>query len=148
MTGFAPDVRDGILLRDGGLCAMLGTPGCRGQKADEANHRLNRGMGGTSLEAVSSHPSNGCALEHDCNWRLEHSAEFAEAGRRRGVKLEAGQDPLSVPMWSVFFRQWVAFDVAGGMHLTGDVDVSRDARAAVLHPGAGSGFFIEWKEAA
>jgi len=146
VTGFSPEVRDGIIAAGGGLCSMLGVDGCDGDAATEANHRLNRGMGGSSLEEVASDPSNGCGISDRCNWRLEHSAQFAEAGRRRGVKVEAGSRPAEVPLWSVFFRQWVVLR-GSGMYLTGDVDESRDARDGVIHPGAGSGFYIEWKEA-
>lgn len=127
-TGFPPDVREGILMRDGELCAMLGTPGCPGKRADEANHRLGRGMGGSTAELVND-PANGCATEHHCNWALEVVAEFAEEGRRRGVKLEAGADPTRVPLWSPFFRQWLVL-ARDGAHLTGVTDPTLDARRA------------------
>jgi len=127
-TGSPPEIRAAILLRDGELCAMQGTPGCHGHRADEANHRLNRGTGG-STDPIINTPSNGCALEHGCNWRLEQVAEFAEEGRRRGVKLTHGDDPTRVPMWSPFFRQWVVLAL-DGLHLTGVTDPNLDARRA------------------
>lgn len=134
--GFPPDVLKGILLRDGEQCAMLGAPGCPGHRATEGNHRLNRGQGG-STDPIIDDPANGCAIEHHCNWALEVVAEFAEEGRRRGVKLEVGADPRLVPLWSPFFQQWIRFDldargsltatVAG---LTGITDPDLDARRA------------------
>jgi hypothetical protein len=153
VTGFSPEVRDGILDRDQNLCAMAGTPGCRGGQATEANHRLNRGMGGTDDVVISSDPANGCAVEHDCNWRLEHSDQFAEEGRRRGVKVILGSRPEDVPYWSGTFRQWTVLRPAGdgrasGMFLTGDTDSARDARDGVVCGSVESGFSIEWKEAA
>jgi len=126
-TGFGPDISAAIIMRDGGMCAMLGAPGCPGHQADEANHRLNRGMGGTSVALVNS-PANGCATEHHCNWALEAVPDFAEEARRRGVKLEQSADPLAVPMWSPFFRQWVRFTSETVMHLTGVTDPTLDAR--------------------
>lgn len=127
-TGFPPDVRLGILMRDGDMCAMQGAPGCPGHRADEANHRLNRGMGGTSSALINS-PPNGCAIEHHCNWALEAVPEFAEEARRRGVKLEQGADPLTTPLWSPFFRQWIML-ADDGAHLTGITDPTLDARHA------------------
>lgn len=128
-TGFLPAVSDGILLRDGELCAMLGAPGCPGHRATEANHRDNRGQGGVHGDAaeLSNDPANGCAVEHHCNWALEAVPEFAEEGRRRGVKLEAGAHPMKVPMWSPFYKQWVEL-LADGLHLTGITDPALDAR--------------------
>ena len=132
MNGFPPEIREGIMLRDLNTCMMVGAPGCKSGPATEANHRLNRGMGGTSLAVVNS-TANGCALEHGCNWRLEQSAEFAEEGRRRGVKLEPGEDAETVitttPIWSPPFRQWLILNRAGA-HLTGVTDPTLDAREA------------------
>lgn len=128
MTGFDPTIREAILWRDNYLCAMLGAAGCPGKRATEANHRLNRGMGGSSAPLIND-PVNGCAAEHHCNWALEAVPEFAEEARRRGVKLEQGSDPLRVPMWSPFFRQWVLL-LEDGMHLTGIIDPHLDARRA------------------
>jgi len=128
-TGFPPDVLAGILIRDGNMCAMLGAPGCPGHVADEVNHRLNRGIGGSSAPHINS-PANGCAIEHHCNWALEAVAEFAQEGRRRGVKLEQGADPHTTPMLSPFYRQWVTFGIEGSMTLTGVEDPNLDARQA------------------
>jgi hypothetical protein len=126
-TGFPPDVLAGILIRDGNICAMIGATGCRGHVADEGQHRLNRGSGGSSAPYINS-PANGCAIEHGCNWRLEAVAEFAEEGRRRGVKLEQGADPHTIPLWSPFYRQWMTFDIDGSALLTGITDLAFDAR--------------------
>lgn len=128
-TGFPPEISDAILLRDGALCAMLGADGCAGRLATEANHRLNRGAGGVhgARAAIVNSPANGCATEHRCNWALEAVPEFAEEGRRRGVKLESGADPHEIPLWSVFYRQWVRL-LPDGLHLTGIVDATLDAR--------------------
>lgn len=101
MTGFSREQKRIIIWRDGGKCTMCGAP------ADEANHRLNRGMGGRpSLNILE----NGCAICHACNGRIESDAEYAERARRRGVKLTDGQDPRAeswlspfygIPVWSL-----------------------------------------------
>ena len=62
-------------------------------------------------------------------YNAAEQAEFAEEGRRRGVKLEAGADPTRVPIWSPFFRQWLVL-ARDGAHLTGVTDPTLDARRA------------------
>jgi hypothetical protein len=145
-TGFPPKTRDGILSRDGERCAMQGHPRCRGGRATEANHRLNRGQGGDPRELVNS-PANGAAAEHSCNWLLEVNADFAEEGRRRGVKLaHSGDDEaqiLSTPMWSVFWSQWIVLR-ATACYLTGDRDGTGDARTARVVGSELVGFTILW----
>lgn len=131
-TGFPPEIREGILIRDLGICAMLGAPGCDGRRGDVADHRLGRGTGGTSLVVVNS-TANGCALSWACNTRKETHADFAEEARRRGVKIEPGADAetaiFGTPLWSVAFGQWLTLDRAGA-HLTGIQDATLDARRA------------------
>lgn len=95
MSGFTPDQKRIIIWRDGELCCMCG------HRAEEANHRINRGMGGRpSLNVLS----NGCALCHECNGRIESDAEYAAIARQRGVKLDDGADPRAVPYLSPFYR--------------------------------------------
>lgn len=92
---FTPEQRRIIIWRDGGLCCMCGA------QATEANHRLNRGMGGRpSLDILE----NGCALCHDCNRRIESDADYAARARALGVKLRDGDDPRRMSWLSPFYR--------------------------------------------
>ena len=121
-TGFTSDQSAAILLRDGGICAMTGIhEQCTG-RADVANHRLNRGAGGSKLR---NGLSNGCAICHTCNGLIEADARLAEIARARGVKLRQGEEPADCPIWSPFFHQWVMLS-DNALTLTGDNDV--DAR--------------------
>lgn len=123
VTVFASDVKLGILWRDGAHCGMEGADGCPGGPADQVNHRLNRGAGGGGDDT----PNNGCAIHGTCNGLLESDSEFASEGRRRGVKLVAGDDPEAVPFWSVFFMQWLWLRQGRALP-TGDADFSLSAR--------------------
>jgi hypothetical protein len=114
---------DAVLLRDGGMCGMLGSDGCPGSPADVANHRLNRGMGGGGDSSLA----NLIAVETVCNGLLEGDAEFRAEGLRRGVKLLPGDDPELVPAWSPFFGQWVF--LGESLRLSGVRDATRSARA-------------------
>jgi hypothetical protein len=129
---FAPDVKAGILLRDGDLCAMLGATGCRSRADHHPNHRLNRGAGGSSLNIVND-AANGCAICGPCNVGIEAVPELAEEARRRGVKLSPGGSAYDVitrtPIWLPFWRQWCLLDY-DGMHLTGISDPELDSRQA------------------
>lgn len=106
-TGFTPEQKAGILMREGGICAMSGAnPNCRRQ-ATEANHRLNRGSGGTADRGTGRNGTdNGCALCFVCNGDIEHVPELAEIARHRGVKLIEGDRPHLVAFWCIFFGQW------------------------------------------
>jgi hypothetical protein len=117
-TGFTPDQNAAILLRDGGICAMIGShDGCAG-RADTANHRLNRGAGGSKLR---NGMSNGCAICHVCNGLIESDSALASVARERGVKLRQGDEPAECRLWSPFFHQWVKLsDYA--LTLTGETD--------------------------
>ena len=116
MTGFPPALVQAIILRDGGLCAMVGTtPQCRG-RADTANHRLNRKAGGSRQRNGAG---NGCGICNTCNGLIESDAALAEIARHRGVKLREGDDPRL--MWSPFFRQW-AHVSDDALALTGHTD--------------------------
>ena len=95
MSTFTPEVKSGILMRDGHQCLMSGAPGCRGRADHDPNHRLNRGMGGSTGVGIND-PSNGCAICGACNIGIESIPELAEEARRRGVKLEQGADPTRV----------------------------------------------------
>lgn len=102
VTGFTPAQVAGCKMRDGEMCVMAGIlPGCTG-RADTANHRLNRGAGGSKMR---NGMSNACAICDHCNGLIENDAEAAAEARRRGVKLREGDDPATVPMWHPFYRQ-------------------------------------------
>lgn len=98
-TGFTPQQKAAILLRDGYTCPM-----CY-RAADEANHRANRGSGGFK---GGNRLSNGCAICHECNGRIEDDPEYADLARARGVKLSRYDDPLEAdylhPTWRVMVR--------------------------------------------
>lgn len=128
MSTFTPEVKSGILMRDGHQCLMSGAPGCRGRADHDPNHRLNRGMGGSTGVGIND-PSNGCAICGACNIGIESIPELAEEARRRGVKLEQGADPTRVPLWHPFYHQWVVLTPMG-LLLTGIGDPTLDARRA------------------
>ena len=114
-TGFTPPIVAAVLLRDGGMCALTGQhPSCTG-RADTANHRLNRGRGGSKLR---NGMGNACAICTHCNGLIESDAEYATLARRLGVKLREGDTPEQVPLWSPFFHQWVQI-TDDALHLTG-----------------------------
>ena len=131
-SGFSPEVKAAILLRDAERCSMEGFRGCPGttKRALDCGHRLNRQAGGDPRAVVNS-PANGVAQHRWCNGALESFPVFAEEGRRRGCKVEhSGDDEaliLARPMWSVLYGVWVVFSVEW-MHLTGRRDGSWDAR--------------------
>lgn len=94
MSGFAPEQTRTILFRDGYRCCLCG------RRAEVANHRINRGMGGRrSLNRLS----NGCALCHECNGLIESDAAAARRARELGVKLSDGQDPARISYVSPFY---------------------------------------------
>lgn len=94
-TGFTREQKQIILWRDGDLCCM-----CR-QRATEANHRANRGAGGSKYRNTLP---NGCALCTICNGRIESDAEYAAEARRRGVKLDSWDDPEAEPWLSPLYQ--------------------------------------------
>ena len=123
-TGFTPEqVRD-VLMRDGNLCAMLGAdPRCR-RRASTANHRLNRGAGGTSDRGTGRNGmGNACAICDWCNGQIEDDPALAETARHRGVKLRQGDTPALVALWSPFFQQWVQV-TDHALYLLGERDAS------------------------
>lgn len=94
MTGFTREQAGIILWRDGELCCICG------QRAQVANHRANRGMGG---RRSANNLANGCALCHLCNDLIERDADAAALARERGVKLADGDDPTQVPYLSPLY---------------------------------------------
>jgi hypothetical protein len=123
VTGFTPAQVAGCLMRDGEMCALANIlPDCTG-RASTANHRLNRGAGGSKLR---NGLANACAICDHCNYLIEHDGSAAHEARQRGVKLREGDDPATVPMWSPFYRQMVQ---PGDEHmdLLGTEYIPRDA---------------------
>jgi hypothetical protein len=138
MTGFSSQQRAAILYRELGACSMLGTSkDCRG-RAEVANHRAGRGIGG-SREANTL--ENGCPLCNPCNLLIEQDAVLAEVARRLGVKVSRHVDPASVPIWSPYYGQWVVY-AEGSMFLTGERDSSLDARDLVVSGDRVAGFRV------
>lgn len=124
-TGFAPEQSAAILLRDGGVCSMAGhDPRCE-HRAIVANHRANRGSGG---HRASNRIANGCALCNWCNGHIEADATAHGEAIRRGVKISRDDDPEAVPLWSVFYRQWIVLHDTHS-DLTGIADDTLSARA-------------------
>lgn len=85
------------MIRDGGICCMCSA------KADEINHRLNRGAGGRkSLNRLD----NACALCRYHNRVIESDSVEGRNARDLGVKLREG-DSYQTPLWSPFFQRWL-----------------------------------------
>lgn len=103
MTGFTPEQKSIILERDGHQCPMCGG------RANEANHRANRGAGGYKAGNVLS---NGCAICSLCNGRIESDPRYAELARDRGVKLSRYDDPRQEPYLHPMLKikVWLADD--------------------------------------
>lgn len=138
MTGFSSQQRAAILYRELGACSMLGTSkDCRG-RAEVANHRAGRGMGGS---AEANTLENGCPLCWVCNDLIERDPVLAEVARRRGVKVSRHVDPASVPIWSPYYGQWVVYR-DGGMFPTGERDGSLDARDLLVVPDGPNRFRV------
>ena len=106
-TGFTPEQKLAVLMRDGYKCPMCG------HVAREVNHRGNRGHGGF-LGANTL--DNGCAICHECNGLIESDAEFAAEARRRGVKISRYDVPDMVRFLSPLFGMWV-YLTADGLRL-------------------------------
>ena len=72
-----------VIVRDGGLCQLM-LPGCTGE-AQTADHRANRGAGGST---VLDHPSNLVAACSLCNGAKETVGEGARRWLvRRGLRV-------------------------------------------------------------
>jgi len=98
-VSFTAEQKRIIIWRDGGMCCMCGAT------ATDANHRLNRGMGGRpSLDIIE----NGCAICFVCNSLIESDAEERARAIKLGVKLEEGDDPREKSWLSPFYgvRVW------------------------------------------
>ena len=118
VTGFTPEQVRAVVVRDE-MCAMRGTnPACNG-RAETANHRLNRGAGGSKLR---NGLANACGICHVCNGLIESDPDLAQIARAQGVKLVEGDVPEDVALWSPFFAQWVwltddALELSGASNL-------------------------------
>lgn len=89
MTGFTKTQVSAVLKRDGGVCLMWGSNPFCGYRADTANHRINRGAGGSKgLNALV----NACAICSECNGLIEHDPRLAQVARDRGVKVRSSHN--------------------------------------------------------
>lgn len=86
MTGFTRKQTAAVLERDGGICLMWGSNPYCAYSADVANHRVNRGAGGSKGLNVLV---NACALCSSCNGLIESDAGLALVARDRGVKVRS-----------------------------------------------------------
>lgn len=106
---FSPRTRAIITERDRGHCARCGvTAGLTFQ------HRINRGMGGTSDPVISS-PANGILLcgsgTTGCHGWVEANPEAAE---KLGYAVPTYLDPATVPVW--FWGHGWMFVASGRAH--------------------------------
>lgn len=110
MTGFTRKQVAAVLERDGGICLMWGAIASCRYYADTANHRINRGAGGSKALNVLV---NACAICSVCNGLIESDSELAAVARERGVKVRSshntGRDlvtlrltPLMHPVWGLY----------------------------------------------
>ena len=89
MTGFTKKQTAEILERDGGVCLMWGSNPICAYYADSANHRINRGAGGSKGLNVLV---NGCAICSACNGLIESDSTLANVARDRGVKVRSSHN--------------------------------------------------------
>lgn len=112
-TGPAQDVRDLIHARDG-VCVvgML----CQGQpwRPLVPNHRVNRGMGGSSDPAVNLPSSLHLACDLCNGWLEDHPAEAYAAG----WKVRRGGDPSTIPIRYPDGTWWLLDDHGGRTEVT------------------------------
>ena len=87
-----------IAVRDGAACASTGST-----EGLSAQHRYNKGMGGSPL---GDRPSNGVILDAVLNSTLEQNADEAEHARRMGWKISKWDDPTKVPYWHAPSQTW------------------------------------------
>jgi hypothetical protein len=99
---FSPAARDAIIGAALWRCVGCGSPGPL-----TTQHRIARGMGGTSSAKVS-HPTNGVCLcgsgTTGCHGWVEHHPNL---GHALGWVLHRAQDPLERPWWTnTGWRLW------------------------------------------
>jgi hypothetical protein len=70
-------------------------------------HRLGRGMGGSSARDV---PSNIITFCSDHNGRIEQNYVASARAKRLGWKLESWQNPLTTPVFSMAVGEWYLLD--------------------------------------
>lgn len=99
---FSPDARAAIFEAAGWRCV-----GCGASAPLTCQHRIARGMGGTSSARIG-HPSNGVALDGSgttgCHGWAESHPVHAQA---LGWRVNRHDDPGLVPFWTRYgWRQW------------------------------------------
>jgi hypothetical protein len=116
-TGFTGRQARSIIDRDQ-FCVLVGTDHRCNGRAEVANHRAGRGIGGL---LSANRLANGCAL---CNWHnfiIEADAATSELARFYGVKLSRYDNPETIPLWSPLHLQWV-YLTDTETHLTGQLN--------------------------
>jgi 5-methylcytosine-specific restriction endonuclease McrA len=114
-TGFSPETRLNIMLRDDHRCSLCG------KLIDlhyELHHRRPRGSGG-SKDPKTNLPSNGVLLDPSCHRWVESNRELA---RERGFLVRQGNDPAMQPIDHAVFglaylntdATWTPFDLSDG----------------------------------
>lgn len=91
-----------VRARSGGICEAQVV--CRGARAGEWHHRINRSQGGPWC------PSNGLDACSPCHTWITHHSEAAEP---LGLHLKPGVDPATVPVWSALYGRHVLLDPDG-----------------------------------
>lgn len=138
MTGFSSQQRAAILYRELGACSLVGvSKDCTG-RAEVANHRAGRGMGGSAAANTLENGNPLCWTDNDL---LERDPVLAEVARRLGVKVSRHVDPSTVPIWSPAYQQFVVL-AEGGMFPTGCKDSSLDARELLVSGDPVAGFTV------
>jgi hypothetical protein len=89
VTGFSRKQVDEILDRDDNVCLMWGSNPFCAYYADFANHRINRGAGGSKAMNVTV---NGCGICSRCNILIEDDSHLALVARVRGVKVRSSHN--------------------------------------------------------
>lgn len=91
MARIKDKVRQQVFERDGGRC-----PHCGETEAIGLQHRISKGMGGSSL---LDGPANLLTFCNIGNARMESDPDFAVRARSFGWKLSRWDNPLLVPVY-------------------------------------------------
>lgn len=110
--------RYAIYNRDDWQCVHCGTT-----QGLSIQHRINRGMGGSKRRDSLSSLITLCAI---ANQRLESDAQFAQAGRYYGWKLNSYENPENEPVYYAPKDAWYTLDNKGGMKEVSPVEVHKE----------------------
>ena len=109
------ELREAKLLtyaREGGMCGRCGQA-----RADECQHRLARGMGGSTLDSTHA-PSHLVWLCRACHLWAERGAR-TQAAVDGFVIFHGEQQPADIPI--LYRGTWALLDDVGTVHFTGEL---------------------------